>query len=162
MNTSAVRWKRVPQLWSVQAQALSSRALIKVMEQQFRRQQPGSGNRKRKREKAFQHDALCIYHIQASYEKGKSTVTHSFICASYTSAEGVRACLDFTPRSSESIYTEISPFKFTSNIYEWQSFYQFCTIMMFFLRKHLLSFAHLTDLLLVHRSICRSVSRVTA
>jgi len=122
-HSAVVRWKRVPQLWSVQAQALSSRALIKVIEQQFRRQQPGSGNRKSKREKAFQHDALCIYHIQASYEKGKSTVTHSFICASYTSAEGVRACLDFTPRSSESIYTEISPFKFTSNIYEWQSFY---------------------------------------
>ena len=112
-HSAVVRWKRVPQLWSVQAQALSSRALIKVIEQQFRRQQPDSGNRKRKREKkAFQHDALCIYHIQASYEKGKATVTHSFICASYTSAEGVRACLILLlARSSESIYIEISPFK---------------------------------------------------
>ena len=113
MNTSAVRWKRVPRLWSVQAQALSSRALIKVMEQQFRRQQPGSGNRKRKREKAFQLDALCIYHIQHLMKRAKQQLhIYSSICASYTSAEGVRACLILLlARSSESIYIEISPFK---------------------------------------------------
>jgi len=98
MNTSAVACSTLEK--SAQAQALSSRALIKVIEQQFRRQQPGSGNRKRKREKAFQHDALCIYyHIQASYEKGKQQLhIYSFICASYKSAEGVRARLvDFPP-----------------------------------------------------------------
>ena len=70
MNTSAVRrLEKSAPVVVCPGSGTQQQSLIKVMEQQFRRQQqPGSGNRKRKREKAFQHDAFVHIHIYKIYK----------------------------------------------------------------------------------------------